>query len=53
MKLRYRELQIIKHSLQHYLNRDNASENDIVRESNLLKKVTNEIDEMKEKYEIK
>lgn len=53
MKLRYRELLIIKHSLQHYVNRDNTSEMDVSRESNLLKKITNEVEEIREKYKIK
>lgn len=53
MKLKYTHLQIIKHALQHYIERPNADEKDLVKERNLLYKVTNEAAEMKSKYEIK
>ena len=50
--MKYKELQIIKHSLQHYLNRPHATEKEIAEEKRLLNKVTNQVDEMKEKYNI-
>lgn len=53
MRLRYRQLQIIKHSLQHYIKRDGASEDDLVRERNLLNKISDEVNEIKERHQIK
>jgi hypothetical protein len=50
--MKYRDLQIIKHSLQHYIERPNASEKDVEQEKRLLEKITLEVDEMKEKYGI-
>jgi hypothetical protein len=50
--LKYKELQIIKHSLQHYITRSNATEKDTEAEKRLLKKITLEVEEMKEKYGI-
>lgn len=50
--MKYRDLQIIKHSLQHYIDRPNASEKDVEQEKRLLEKITLEVDEMKEKYGI-
>lgn len=50
--MKYKELQIIKHSLQHYIKRPGASEKDIAAEKRLLLKITNQVDEMKEKYRI-
>jgi hypothetical protein len=44
--LKYKELQIIKHSLQNYITRSNAAE------KRLLEKITLEVDEMKDKYGI-
>lgn len=52
MKLKYTDLQIIKHSLQHYITRPNAKPTDLVREKKLLDRVMTEIVEMKTKYEI-
>lgn len=51
--MKYKELQIVKHSLQHYLNRPNATQKEIEEEKRLLYKVTTQVDEMKEKYGIK
>ncbi|WP_170140784.1 hypothetical protein [Oceanobacillus arenosus] len=51
--MKYKELQIIKHSLQHYMNRPNATDKEIEEERRLLEKVTDKVDELKEKYEIK
>jgi hypothetical protein len=48
--LKYKELQIIKHSLQHYLTKFNATEKDIEAEKRLLEKITLEVDELKDKY---
>jgi hypothetical protein len=48
----YKKLQIIKHALQHYIKRPNATENDIMVEKRILQKVTNEVEFMKEKYGI-
>lgn len=49
----YTRLQIIKHALQHYIKRPGASENDIKIEQKLLNQVTQEVNELKEKYGIK
>jgi len=48
MYLKYKQMQIIKHALQHYIKREDASEQDLMVEQNLLKKVTQEIDDFKE-----
>jgi hypothetical protein len=50
--LKYKDLQIIKHSLQHYIQRSGATEKDIEEEKRLLEKITIEVEEMKEKYGI-
>jgi len=50
--LKYKELQIIKHSLQHYITRPNATEKEIKEEQCLLNKITNEVNDLKEKYRI-
>lgn len=52
MKLKYTQVQIVKHALQHYIERPEANEKDLVKEKNLLAKFTKEADEMKTKYEI-
>ena len=52
MKLKYKHLQIIKHALQHYIQRNNAEEKDIVVERNLLEKVEIEVEILKEEYGI-
>ena len=49
----YKRLQIIKHALQHYIERPGATETDIMVEKRILAKVTNEVEFMKEKYGIK
>lgn len=51
MKLKYKSLQIIKHALQYYIQRECADE-DIEVEKHLLERVTEEVDTMKEKYRI-
>ena len=48
MKLKYRDLQIIKHALQQYIQRETTQEGDLIQEENLLKKVEEEIAWFKE-----
>ncbi len=48
MYLKYKQMQIVKHALQQYIKREDASEQDLMVEQNLLKKVTQEIDDFKE-----
>ena len=48
MKLKYWDLHIIKHALQHYICRDNPQEGDLLQEENLLNKVKEEINWFKE-----
>lgn len=51
---KYKQVQIIKHALQYYVNRPNAEhEKHIESERNLLKKFENEAEELKVKYGIK
>ena len=52
MKLKYRDLQIIKHALQQYIQRENPQEGDLIQEENLLKKVEEEIAWFKENIEV-
>ena len=40
----YRKLQTVKHALQYYITRPNASKKDLVREKNLLKSVEEEVE---------
>lgn len=49
---RYKMLKIIKHALQYYIERPNASENDILEERKALMIVENEVEELKQKYNI-
>jgi hypothetical protein len=39
VRLKYRDLHIIKHALQQYIQRENPRDGDLVQEENLLKKV--------------
>lgn len=48
----YREQQIIKHALQHYIQRPNASELDKKREQKVLEKVTDEVKRMQKQWDI-
>lgn len=48
MYLKYKQMHIVKHALKHYIKREGASEHDLMVEQNLLKKVTQEIDDFKE-----
>lgn len=50
--MKYKELQIIKHALQHYVKRPDASEKDIQTELNLLGKITEDVERLKERYGI-
>lgn len=53
MRSTYRNLQIIKHALQYYLTRPNASKKDLAREKNLLKRVEENIEWYEERHHIK
>lgn len=53
MRSTYRNLQIIKHALQYYISRPNASKKDLVREKNLIKRVEDDIEWYEEKHHIK
>lgn len=50
---KYKKLQIIKHALQHYINRSEANENDVRTEKLLLQEITDEVEELKQQYGIK
>ncbi|KDE26704.1 hypothetical protein BA81_14192 [Bacillus safensis FO-36b] len=52
MRKEYKELQIIKHSLQHYITRPNATDKEITEEKRLLQKITCEVNELKNRYGI-
>lgn len=49
----YKEKQIIKHALQHYIKRDTATEKEIKEEKRLLEKYTGDVEELKEQYGIR
>lgn len=51
-ELEYKELQIIKHSLQRYVNRSEATNNEVETEHRLLEKVIGQIEILREKYGI-
>ncbi|MDT0930819.1 hypothetical protein [Staphylococcus pseudintermedius] len=53
MSNEYRDEQIVKHALQYYINRPNASELDLKREQKVLDKVTNQVKDMQENWDIK
>lgn len=53
MSTYYKDIQIVKHALQFYINRTNADEKDLEREKRLLKKIEEEVDEYKERKNIK
>ncbi len=52
MKLKYSDLQILKHSLQYYINRPDADNEDLEQEKHLLNKIVERVEEMKERYRI-
>ena len=45
----YRKLQTVKHALQYYITRPNASKKDLVREKNLLKAIEEEVETFEER----
>ena len=49
----YRRMQTIKHALQYYITRPNASKKDLVREKNLLKLVARDVERYEERHHIK
>lgn len=49
---RYTRLQIIKHALQHYIQREGASEVDKAKEGKVLEHVEREVEELKVRYRI-
>ena len=48
----YRKLQTVKHALQYYITRPNASKKDLVREKTLLKSVEEEVEIYQERNHI-
>ena len=48
----YRKLQTVKHALQYYITRPNASKKDLVREKNVLKSVEEEVEIYQERNHI-
>lgn len=52
MRLNYKELQIVKHALQHYVNRPNSTDKEVQEEKRVLVKFVNKVDEVKEEYNI-
>lgn len=48
----YRRMQTVKHALQYYITRPNASKKDLVREKNLLKSVEEEVEIYQERNHI-
>lgn len=53
MSTYYKDIQIVKHALQFYINRTNADEKDLEREKRLLKKIENEVSDFKKSNNIK
>jgi len=49
----YTELQIIKHALEYYIQRPEATEKDVAREKLALEEVKRRVEWRKEKYGIK
>jgi hypothetical protein len=52
MRLNYKELQIVKHALQHYVYRENSTDKEIQEENRVLMKFANQVDEVRGKYNI-
>ena len=48
----YKRLQIIKHALQYYINREGADQNDVDQEKRVLEDVEHRVGELKERYGI-
>lgn len=53
MSKQYQNTQIVKHALQYYITRPNASKKDLLREKNLLKRVEDDIERYEERHHIK
>jgi len=51
--VKYRDMQIIKHALQHYVTRPNATSKEIKQEQAVLEKVEEEINTFKEVKRLK
>ncbi|WP_170234585.1 hypothetical protein [Macrococcus equipercicus] len=49
----YKKKHIIKHALEYYIKRSGASEKDLNQEKNVLEEVKEDIQQMKERYNIK
>ncbi|WP_198033937.1 hypothetical protein [Marinilactibacillus sp. 15R] len=49
----YKRQHIIKHALEHYIQREGATEKDIAQETRLLNEVKEDIKNMKERYGIR
>ena len=49
---KYKNLQILKHALQHYVQRDGASEKDLREENALLDYLTEKVERIKHRYDI-
>lgn len=52
VRLSYKELQIVKHSLDHYSNRPVQTMKEYEEERRLLTKISNEVDEIKRENNI-
>lgn len=52
MSTYYRKMLTVKHALQYYITRPEASEKDLVREKNLLKSVEEEVEIYQERNHI-
>lgn len=52
MRSTYRNLQIIKHALQYYISRPDASEKDLAREKSLLERIEDEVEYYQRVYHI-
>ena len=48
----YKELQIIKHALSYYINREGATQKDIDVEKNLLAKIEDRVETLRIRYKI-
>ena len=48
----YRRMQTVKHALQYYITRPRASEKDLVREKNFLKRAEEEVEIYQERNHI-
>lgn len=53
MSTYYKNIQIVKHTLQFYIKRPDANEKDLEKEKKLLKKVENEVSNFKKSNNIK